>query len=147
MNTFITWEYQDCEEGFKKGQCCQECIASGEKLCCECRDIKENATVSQFTHDLMFTERDSTKMILEGEGTWHNPDTPKMKLEVKGDYKKSLSDKRWLGIQKNDWNYTEEDVKEFIKELKKEIGSHIEGNGFYSQIINIIDKIAGEKLI
>ena len=31
--------YKDCELGKHKGECCQECIYSGERLCCECKEL------------------------------------------------------------------------------------------------------------
>ncbi len=37
-----TWKYRDCQEGLKKGKCCQECVSSGEIVCCECRVDLEN---------------------------------------------------------------------------------------------------------
>jgi len=59
---------------------------------------------------------------------------------------KTLSDKiQTIGYMKQ-W-IKDEDVKEFIKELKEEMFDLIYNDGEYSDFAEIIDKLAGDKLI
>ena len=59
---------------------------------------------------------------------------------------KTLSDKiQTIGYMKQ-W-IKDEDVKEFIKELKEEMFDLIYNDGEYSDFAEMIDKLAGPKLI
>ncbi len=59
---------------------------------------------------------------------------------------KTLSDKiQTIGYMKQ-W-IKDEDVKEFIKELKEEMFDLIYNDGEYSDFAEMIDKLAGDKLI
>jgi len=67
---------------------------------------------------------------------------------------KTLSDKRKERIccntcdkGENIKHYLEEDVKEFIKELKEEMFDLIYNDGEYSDFAEMIDKLSGPKLI
>jgi hypothetical protein len=63
----------------------------------------------------------------------------------------TLSDKRvptyGLNGKENNAKYWEGDVKEFIKKLKEEVNEFCpEGHGHYSNFIEIINNLAGDKL-
>ena len=64
--------------------------------------------------------------------------------------KKTLSDKRQDNSQcAKSWDYSEEDVKQFIKDIKKDLFQTAlsdEGLQIYKRIEEIIKKRAGERL-
>lgn len=70
-----------------------------------------------------------------------------IKFNLDPHFPMTLSDKRIKEIDKETAIYREKDVKDFIRQLKEMLGDGIFEDDTLSIIFEIIDKLAGDKLV